>query len=73
MAKVIVMSAIGGIGSFIGPVVAAIPIHFLNSYLTSWGEWSLVVFATIVIVIMRINPGGIAGLIADTQRKRGKG
>ena len=72
MAKVIVMSAIGGIGSFIGPVIAAIPIHFLNSYLTSWGEWSLVIFASVVIVVMRVNPGGIAGLVADINRKRQK-
>lgn len=62
MAKIIVMTVIGGMGSFIGPILSAPPVHFLNSYLTDWGEWSMVVFAGIVIVIMRAYPGGLAAL-----------
>ena len=71
MAKVIVMVVIGGMGSFAGPIIAAPPIHFLNTYLIDWGEWSLVIFATIVIVMMRAYPGGLAMLL-DTVRRRVK-
>ncbi len=70
MAKIIVIAAIGGIGSFIGPILMAPPVHFLNTYLTSWGEWSMVIFATIVIVLMRTSPGGLSELIASVARKR---
>jgi branched-chain amino acid transport system permease protein len=71
MAKIIVMVVIGGMGSFVGPVLAAPPVHFLNAYLTDWGEWSMVVFAAIVIVVMRIYPGGLAALIASLKRPTG--
>lgn len=70
MAKLIVIAAIGGIGSFLGPLLAAPPIHFLTTYLTSWGEWSMVVFGGIVIVLMRSFPGGCAELIATLARKQ---
>lgn len=70
MAKIIVMAAIGGIGSFVGPILAAPPVHFLNSYLTSWGEWSMVIFGGVVIVLMRGFPGGCAELIATVVRRR---
>jgi branched-chain amino acid transport system permease protein len=72
MAKIIVMVVIGGMGSFIGPILAAPPIHFLNAYLTDWGEWSMVIFATIVIVMMRIYPGGLAALIGTIARRIGR-
>jgi branched-chain amino acid transport system permease protein len=69
MAKIIVMVAIGGMGSFIGPILAAPPIHFLTAYLTDWGEWSMVIFAGVVIVMMRTYPGGLAGLIEAARRR----
>jgi len=71
MAKIIVMVVIGGLGSFVGPLLATPPVHFLTAYLTDWGEWSMVVFATIVIVLMRAYPAGVAGLL-DALRRRGK-
>ena len=71
MAKIIVMVAIGGMGSFLGPVIATPPIHFLTAYLTDWGEWSMVIFASIVIVLMRAQPGGLAAVMAAVIRRRG--
>jgi len=63
MAKIIIMVVIGGLGHFIGPVLAAPPINFLSTYLQAYGEWSLVIFAAIVIVVMRSYPAGLAGLV----------
>src|SRR3954470_1674180 len=63
MARIIIIVVIGGIGYFIGPVLAATPINFLSTYLQSFGEWSLVIFAGVVIVVMRSYPAGLAGLI----------
>jgi branched-chain amino acid transport system permease protein len=69
MAKIIVMVVIGGMGSFLGPIVAVPPLHFLNAYLTAWGEWSMVVFASIVIVLMRTYPGGLVALVAAVRQR----
>jgi branched-chain amino acid transport system permease protein len=69
MAKIIIMVVIGGLGHFIGPVLAAPPINFLSTYLQAYGEWSLVIFAAIVIVVMRSYPAGLAGLV-ESQLQR---
>jgi branched-chain amino acid transport system permease protein len=63
MAKVIIMVVIGGLGSFAGPILAAAPINFLSTYLQSFGEWSMVLFAAAVIVVMRSYPAGLSGLL----------
>jgi branched-chain amino acid transport system permease protein len=63
MAKVIIIAVIGGLGSFAGPIIAAVPINFLTTYLQSFGEWSMVMFAAVVIVIMRSYPAGLSGLL----------
>jgi branched-chain amino acid transport system permease protein len=70
MAKIIVMVVIGGMGSFIGPLLAPLPIHFLTAYLTDWGEWSMVIFASIVIIMMRICPGGLAAILRGLKGGR---
>jgi branched-chain amino acid transport system permease protein len=73
MARIVVMVVIGGLGSFIGPIIAAPPVYALNVWLASWGEWSMVAFAATVIVLMRSYPAGLAGLIAaGARRRRGK-
>ena len=68
MARIVIMVVIGGLGSFAGPIIGAPPIYALNIWLASWGEWSMVVFAAIVIVLMRAYPAGVAGLIAAASR-----
>ena len=69
MARIIIIVVIGGLGSFIGPVLAAPPINFLSTYLQAFGEWSLVIFATVVIVVMRSYPAGLAGLVESQLRR----
>jgi branched-chain amino acid transport system permease protein len=69
MARIIVMVVIGGMGSFIGPLIGAPPIYALNIWLASWGEWSMVAFAGLVIVLMRSYPAGLAGLISAASRR----
>ena len=68
MAKIIIMVVIGGLGHFAGPVLAAPPINFLSTYLQAFGEWSLVIFAAVVIVVMRSYPAGLAGLVERLLR-----
>jgi branched-chain amino acid transport system permease protein len=70
MARIVVMVVVGGLGSFLGPILAAPPIYALNIWLAAWGEWSTVFFAAIVIVLMRAYPAGLAGLIDRAGRWR---
>jgi branched-chain amino acid transport system permease protein len=70
MARIVVMVVVGGLGSFLGPILAAPPIYALNIWLAAWGEWSTVFFAAIVIALMRAYPAGLAGLIDSAVRRR---
>jgi len=70
MARIVVMVVVGGLGTFAGPIIAAPPIYALNIWLAAWGEWSTVLFAAIVILIMRAYPAGMAGLFARLARRR---
>jgi len=72
MARIIIIVVIGGLGSLVGPILAAPPINFLATYLQAYGEWSLVLFAAIVIVVMRSYPAGLAGLV-ERQMRRWRG
>jgi hypothetical protein len=53
----------------LGPIIAAPPLYALNIWLASWSEWSTVFFAAIVIVLMRVYPAGVPGLIASAGRR----
>jgi len=63
MAKLVIMTVVGGLGTFAGPLVGAAPIQILNSYLAKYGEWDMVIFAIAVIAIMRANMGGLVALL----------
>lgn len=63
MAKLIIMVVLGGLGTVLGPLIGAAPIQILTTYLQKYGEWDFVIFAVVVIAIMRINVGGIAALV----------
>ena len=53
---------VGGLGSFVGPLVA-VPIQSLHLYLAKCGEWDMVIYAFVVIVLMRAQIGGVAALM----------
>jgi branched-chain amino acid transport system permease protein len=59
MAKLIIMVVVGGLGSFAGPLIGAPPVQIALTYLAEYGEWDMVIFALIVIALMRTTTGGI--------------
>jgi len=69
MAKLIIMVVLGGLGSFAGPLIAAAPIQIVLTFLQRYGEWDMVFFALIVIVLMRTYMGGLAALAAAAYQK----
>jgi branched-chain amino acid transport system permease protein len=69
MAKIVVMVVIGGFGTFLGPIVGAAPVQVVMTYLQSYGEWNLAVFALIVIVLMRFSMEGLASLFTPLWKR----
>jgi branched-chain amino acid transport system permease protein len=63
MAKLIIMVVLGGLGSVAGPLIGAAPVQVLITWLQKYGEWDMVIFALVVIVLMRTHAGGINSLI----------
>jgi len=63
MAKLIIMVVLGGLGSVAGPLIGATPVQVLITWLQKYGEWDMVIFALVVIVLMRTHSGGIDSLI----------
>jgi len=64
MAKLIIMVVLGGLGSFAGPLIGATPVQVLITWLQKYGEWDMVIFAVIVIALMRTHSGGINAFAA---------
>ena len=50
------------LGSDGGPIIGAISIELLSELLREYGEIRMVLFAFLVIVIMRVNREGIVGI-----------
>jgi branched-chain amino acid transport system permease protein len=69
MAKLIIMVVVGGLGTFAGPLVGAPLVHIILTYLQKYGEWDMVVFALIVIALMRSYMGGLVALAAEAYQK----
>ncbi len=63
MAKIIIMAVIGGLGTFMGPIIGATSVEFLFEYGRQYGQWRMVFFSLVVIVLMRIDRNGIISLI----------
>ena len=62
MGKIIIMAIIGGLGRFIGPIIGAPLVQILFEYARDYGEWRIVVFALVVIILMRVDREGIISL-----------
>jgi branched-chain amino acid transport system permease protein len=60
--EILIMVVVGGLGSLPGAVIGAIVIVLMPEFLRSSGEWRLILFGALVVVLMGVSRGGIAGL-----------
>jgi branched-chain amino acid transport system permease protein len=63
MATIIIMVIVGGLRTFAGPALGAVFIEVLSELLRSWGEIRMVLFAVLVIAVVRLYPAGLVGLL----------
>jgi branched-chain amino acid transport system permease protein len=60
--EILIMVVVGGLGSLPGAVIGAIVIVLTPELLRSSGELRLILFGALVVVLMGVSRGGIAGL-----------
>ncbi len=63
MATVIIMVIVGGLRTFAGPALGAVFIELLSELLRGWGEIRMVLFALLVILVVRLYPAGLVGVL----------
>lgn len=65
---IVIITLVGGVGSIIGPVVGAALVLFILELFRFAPEWRYVIWATILIIILRYEPKGLIGLIKKFRR-----
>jgi branched-chain amino acid transport system permease protein len=67
--EILIMTAVGGLGSLPGAVVGAFVIVLLPEYLRALDEYRMVIYGGLLVVLMGIGQAGLAGLARQaTQR-----
>lgn len=62
MFLVLAMTVIGGLGTFVGPIVGALFLEVLSEYIRIYGEFHVLIFGLIALVISRFAPVGLIGI-----------
>jgi branched-chain amino acid transport system permease protein len=62
--NVLIMSFVGGVGFFYGPIIGAVLVSFLQSALSTYTQAWLLYFGLFFVVMILFAPGGIASLIS---------
>ena len=65
-AMVLAMVVLGGMGSILGVIVAALALKLLPEYLRAFAEYRMVVFGAVMVLMMIFRP---QGLINNVRRK----
>ena len=67
--EVLIMTLLGGMGTFYGPAIGALALILLNQQITSYTEYWPFVLGTILVVLLFVFPGGLAGAVESMARR----
>jgi branched-chain amino acid transport system permease protein len=67
--EVLIMTLLGGMGTFYGPAVGALALVLLNQQITSYTEYWPFVLGTILVILLFVFPGGLAGAFQLVGRR----
>ena len=72
---ILVIVVFGGMGSITGSVIAAVVLAVITTFLQSYSELRMIIYALLLIIIMLFRPQGILGTkeITDLFKFRKKG
>jgi branched-chain amino acid transport system permease protein len=63
--KMIFMVLVGGLGTFEGPILGAVALYLLQTYVSNAGVWYFVTLGVIAIAVALLAPRGVWGTIRD--------
>src|SRR6185295_10188911 len=61
--EVLIMTLLGGMGTFYGPAVGAFVLLWLNQLIVSYTQYWPLILGTILVVLLFVFPGGLAGAV----------
>jgi len=67
---IVVMVILGGMGSTVGVIVAAVALTLLNEYLRDFEQYRMIIFSLLLIVMMIVRPQGLLPARLFQRRKR---
>ncbi len=70
-AQVLIMTLLGGIYSFFGPIIGAAALYLLDVFINQFTEYWPMVLGIILLVIVMIAPNGLAGIPNQILRRKG--
>jgi branched-chain amino acid transport system permease protein len=66
--EVLIMTLLGGMGTFAGPSVGALVLLWLNQQIVSYTEYWPLILGSILVLLLFVFPGGIAGAVESLWR-----
>ena len=67
--EVLIMTLLGGMGTFYGPTIGALALIVLNQQITSYTEYWPLILGSILILLLFVFPGGIGGAVTALWRR----
>ena len=67
--EVLIMTLLGGMGTFYGPSVGALVLIWLNQQIISYTEYWPLILGTILVFLLFVFPGGLAGAAGTLWRR----
>jgi len=67
---VLAMAVIGGMGSFLGPIIGSFVLEILSEYIRAYGEYHVLVFGLVALAMARFSPNGLTGLMDRLGSRR---
>jgi len=67
MAFILAMAIMGGLGTFVGPIVGAVTVQFLAEYLRVLGRYYMSFFGLTVLLMLRFAPGGLLAVFQNLR------
>jgi branched-chain amino acid transport system permease protein len=71
--EVLIMTLLGGMGTFYGPAVGALALLWLNQQIISYTEYWPLILGTILVLLLFVFPGGLAGAVGALWRRLSQG
>jgi len=58
----VIVCVIGGLGTLSGPIIGAVVVFYLRQFTADFADWSVLMEAIVVVLVVRFAPGGLLGV-----------